>query len=233
MNLEFFVSRRKITRKGCTSPIADTANCDTFTVEFDEEWDGLVKIVELRNADVAVQVFYTGPTPIPRQVCGRGALYLTCHGYRPKDDTVEVIRTLPMVRPVLLAGSELPADSTGQPYTPSAFEQMAAQIAEAQSAAADARQAVRELLALKETGAFNGPVGAAATVQLEQVCYGAPARVENLGTEHHARLRFTLPYRMSEEEKEELMAQMLGDLEQPLDEILALQEHFIGKGAAS
>lgn len=232
MNLEFFVSCRKLTKKGSAAPAADTAKCDTFTIEFDKEWDGLVKLVELRNGEHTAQVFYTGIMPIPMQVCGRGALYLTCYGYRKKGDTAAVVQTVPMVQPVLLAGSAQPQGSTAQPYTPTAFDQMAAQIRAAKEAAEKAQTAARELLAMKEAGAFIGPAGPGATVRLDGVRHGRPAKVENLGTDTHAILRFTLPYGLSEEEKQALQEELLGDIDQALDEILTLQESYKEGGGA-
>lgn len=235
MNLEFFVCRRKLTRKGVSALAADTLGVDTFSIEFDREWDGLVKIVELKNGDAAAQVIYTGKMPLPRQVCGRGDLYLTCHGYRSMGDAAAVVRTLPMVRPVRMAGASPVEGSGGQPYTPSAFDQMAAQVAQAQTAAQAAREAVRELRELQATGAFTGPAGPAATIRVAQVRQGAPAAVENLGTEHHAILRFTLPYGLNEEEKqalaEEIGQQVTQQLEPELDEIIALQQNYMEQAA--
>lgn len=227
MNLDFFVSCRKLTQKGTCSPVADTAACDTFTISFDKEWDGLVKLVEFRNADATAQVFYTGKMPLPQQVCGRGALYLTCYGYRQKGDGVAVIRTVPMVRPVLMAGSAAPQGAASQPYTSSAFDRMAAQVAAANAAAAKAEQISQELLALKQADAFRGPAGPAATVRIDSIRHGSPACVDNLGTENHALLRFTLPWKLTEEEKELLKTEFLGDVDSALDGILALQEACI------
>lgn len=231
MNLEFFVANRRLTRKGMQTLAADTADCDSFTIDFDEEWEHLVKIVVLQNGEDTAQVIYTGKTPLPRQVCGRGALSLTCYGYRKLADTVAVIRTLPMVRPVPMVGSSRPEESQSQPYTPSAYEQMAALVKEARLAAQRADQVAERLLQLQEQGAFTGPAGpagASATVQVETVRRGSPAKVENLGTERNALLRFTLPYGLSEEEKEELKQQIVGDMGTALAQILVLQNAYIG-----
>lgn len=238
MNLEFFVSNRKLTRKGMSTLVADTAACDTFTIDFDSEWDGLVKLVELQNGGDTAQVLYTGKTPLPKQVCGRGELYLVCHGYRKKGDSVAVVRTIPMTRPVKMVGSAPIQGSTAQPYTPSAFEQMAAQTADARQAAQEARQAVQELLALKEAGAFTGPPGPgglSATVQVESVREGAPARVENLGTERNARLRFTLPYQyvLTDGDRQAIAELALGDIAAAMDAIVAIQEALIAGGEVS
>lgn len=242
MNLEFFVSERKLTKKGLGTLCADTAACDTFTIDFDEEWDGLVKLVVLQNGGDMVQVFYTGKTPLPRQVCGRGELYLTCHGYRKKGDSVAVVKTVPMVRPVRLVGTTAVQGNNMQPYTPSAFEQMAAKIAEAekiaQGAAQEATRVAKQLLSWKEQGMFTGPAGLSATVRVDSVRKGEPACVENLGTERNAVLRFTLPYQDSLTEEDlqkicrELEQLLVGDISAALDEILAIQQQYLAEVTA-
>ncbi len=228
MELKFFVSRRKLTCKGPAAPIADGKGSDTFSIDFDAEWDGLVKLVELRNGERMAHVFYTGKTPLPRQVCGRGELRLTCYGYEKKGDHTAVIVTLPMVQPVRLVGGAAPEGSMDQPYTPSAFEQMAALLQQAEEATQEAQKTAEDLLHMKDQGLFNGPAGEAATVQVEGLRRGTPPRVENLGSSRHARLRFTLPMELSEAEKAQLKGEMLGDVETALDAILTLQERFLG-----
>lgn len=218
MNLEFFVRNRKLTRKGLASLIADTLACDTFTIDFDKEWDDLVKVVVLRNGKDIAEVLYTGKMPIPRQVCGRGDLYLTCHGYRRKGDDVAVVRTMPMVRPVRMVGSVSAEAENTQPYTPTAYAQMAAVVARAEQAAAGAEAVKQQLLAMKEAGEFQGapgPAGPAATIVVEETRQGDAPVVENLGTERNVRLRFTLPgkYVLTQEDKQEIVAMIDGNLE--------------------
>ena len=229
MNLEFFVKNRKLTRKGLASLVTDTIACDTFTIAFDREWDGLVKVVVLRNGKDTAEVLYTGKSSLPRQVCGRGDLYLTCYGYRQKGDDVAVVRTMPMVRPVRMVGAASSEAENTQPYTPSAYAQMAAVVARAEQAAAKAESTAKELLAMKEAGAFQGaagPAGAAATIVVESTRQGDVPMVENLGTERSVRLRFTLPgkYVPTQEDKDAL----LGDLDAALDGILAIQDSLMG-----
>lgn len=230
MNLEFFISRRKLTRKGFGPTVVDAAGVDTFTIDFDEEWDGLVKLVELKNGDACAQVYYGGRTPLPRQVCGRGTLYLTCYGYRKKDDNTAVIRTVPMVRPVQLAGSLMASGGNDLPIVPNLLEQLTAKAAQAERAAKEAENAVSELMALKDAGAF------AATVQVLSVEQGEPAHVENVGTDTHAVLRFILPYRLNEEEKqvmaEQIKTDAIGEIGVALDNILAVQEDYISRALA-
>ena len=108
MELRFFVSHRRLTCKDAPAPMADGPDCDTFSIDFDAEWDGLVKLVELRNGENTAQVFYTGKMPLPRQICGRGVLHLTCYGYEKKGDKTAVIVTRPMVHPVYMVGSAVP-----------------------------------------------------------------------------------------------------------------------------
>lgn len=228
MNLEFFVCGRKLTKKGTQTLCADTAACDTFTIDFDKEWDGLVKVVTLQNGEHTVQVTYTGKTPLPRQVCGRGALYLTCHGYRKKSDTVAVLTTVPMVRPVYLLGTVPGAASDSQPFTPTVYEQVLAAVAQTQQAAQKAEQTARDLLAMKERGDFDGKQGPAARVKVHSVIQGSPAGVENLGTDSHAVLRFTLPFGLTEQEKQQLKLDITGDMDEALETILAIQQELIG-----
>lgn len=233
MTHEFFVSQRKLTRKGMSSLAADTAACDAFTIEFDEEWDGLVKLVVLQNGSRTAQVFYTGKTALPRQVCGRGDLYLTCYGYRKKGDTAAVLQTQPMIRPVRIVGSTVPPDNQTQPYTPSAFDQMAAEVANARKVAEQAEAVARQMLQWKEEGVFQGPAGQAATVRVDSVRKGSPAMVENLGTARNAVLRFTLPYQdsLTQEDADrictDLEQRLVGDLETALEEIRLLQQQYI------
>lgn len=196
MNLEFFVANRKLTAKGSSALAADTAACDTFSVEFDREWDGLVKMVELKNGKNVVQVLYTGKTPLPRQVCGRGALYLTCRGYRQKGDAVAVVRTLPMVRPVLLVGSVPAAETVPQPEAVSIYAQMAASVERAEKAAETAAETAKRLITMQEQGLLQGEKGEAATVSVGQVGTCAPgeaARVYATGTRQNVTLHFVLP----------------------------------------
>ena len=235
MNLEFFVSGRKLTKKGIGTPIVDTAGCDTFTIDFDKEWDGLVKLVVLQNGEDTAQVLYFGKTPLPRQICGRGNLYLTCYGYRKKGDTVAVIQTVPMVRPVCLLGSTAVQPGTDQPYTPSVFEQMTAQVAAARAAAEKAEAVAEQMLSWKEQGFFKGPTGPAATVRVDSVRKGEPARVENLGSDRNAILRFTLPYKdeLTQDDYqricEEVELRLVGDISAALDEILTIQQQYLGE----
>lgn len=235
MNLEFFVRNRKLTRKGCGTLVADTTACDTFTIDFDREWDELVKIVVLRNGSDTVQLIYTGKTPLPRQVCGRGDLYLTCHGYRQKGDAVAVVRTIPMVHPVRMVGSTSDQGGASQPVAPSVYEQMAALVEKAQSAAQAAETERKLLQQLRLSGQLvgpAGPAGQAATITLAPSQLGSEARVENLGTRNNAVLRFTLPQGLTEEEKEAMEGRIrqaaLEDLSAALDEILAIQAALIG-----
>lgn len=231
MNLDFFVANRTLTAKCCTAALSDTVGQDTFTVSFDKQWDGLVKIVVLQNGENKVRLLYTGKAPIPRQVCGRGELYLTCFGYRGKDDGAAVICTKPMIRPVRMIGAVLAQADTAQPVTPSLLEQMTAVVAKAEEAAEQARQIGSSLKRLQEQGAFQGapgPAGLCATVQVDSVRHGEVAKVENLGTERNALLRFTIPYKLTQEELELLQEQLVGDLDETLDHILALQNGLTG-----
>ena len=233
MNLEFFVSCKKLTRKDFCSAVVDASEADTFTVEFDAEWDGLVKLVELKNGKACAQVYYAGRTPIPPQVCGKGALYLTCYGYRKKDDNKPVIQTVLMVRPVQMAGSSIESGGNDLPIAPTLLQQLTAKAARAEQAAKEAENAVSELMALKDAGAFHGP---GATVQVLSVEQGEPAHVENVGTDTHAVLRFILPYGLNEEEKqvmaEQIKTDAIGEIGVALDNILAVQEDYISRALA-
>ena len=175
MKLEFYVRYKRLERLGDLPLVGDTGGHYTFTVDFDAEWDGLAKVVVFQNGEHTAQVLYNGETQVPAQVCGRGALYVACHGYRRLGDTAAVVRTLRMSRPLLLHGSEPMAGDEAQPYTPTLFEQVVAAAGEANEAAAAAReaaeripagdwedpsQAVEEALRMaKESGEFDGPAG--------------------------------------------------------------------------
>lgn len=145
MKLEFFVKNKRLTRRGGAALVGNTGGHYTFTVEFDEEWRGLAKVVVFQNGEDTAQVLYTGEAPLPAQVCGRGALYVACHGYRRIGDAVAVVRTIRMNRPVLLHGSDPMSGDEAQPYTPTLFEQVVAAAGEAQAAAADAREQAERL----------------------------------------------------------------------------------------
>lgn len=231
MNLEFFVSRGILTYRSHCQLAEDTAFCDSFTVEFDDQWKDLVKVVVLQNGKNSAQVLYTGKSPIPKQVCGRGDLYLRCYGYRQLGDSIAVLQTKPMVRPVRLLGASGEQAEGAQPVTPSLFEQVMAAAGKAEQAALKAERVCGNLLALQQAGAFQGAQGVpgqAATVAVERVCHGEVPMVENLGTSHNALLRFTLPYKLTEEEQERI----LGELEAVIDHILQLQEQLMGGESA-
>ena len=227
MNLEFFVSRGRVTYGGISKPAADSSAFDSFTVAFDRQWDDLVKVVVLKNGKNTAQMIYTGKMPLPGQVCGRGDLYLCCYGYRQLGDSTAVLQTKPMVRPVRMQGRTRPEADSAKPYTPSLLEQITAMAGNAQSAAQKAEELCLTLTKLREQGAFRGeqgPAGLSATVQVEGVRHGETAKVENVGTARNALLRFTLPYKLTEQERQRL----LGDIDKALDHILAIQNAILG-----
>lgn len=135
MKLEFFVRRKRITRKGNAPLVGDTAGHYTFSVDFDEEWAGLAKVVVFQNGAHTAQLLYTGETYLPAQVCGRGELYVACHGYKTLGDETAVVRTIRMTRPVRLLGSAPMDGDEAQPYTPTLFEQVVAAAAAAKEQA--------------------------------------------------------------------------------------------------
>lgn len=197
MNLEFFVRDQKITKKGWEPLVGDTAGFYTFSIDFDEPWQDLVKVVVFRNGADTAQMIYTGQSPLPAAVSGRGDLYVACHGYRKKDDSVAVLRTVRMTRPVRLLGSDPMAGDGETPFTPKLFGQVMASAADAKSAARSAAsaaasaEALTELLREKlESGQLQGE---SASVTVEQVLEGSHASVVNVGTEQQVRLVITLP----------------------------------------
>ena len=135
-----------------------------------------------------------------------------------------------MVRPVQLAGSLMASGGNDLPIVPNLLEQLTAKAAQAERAAKEAENAVSELMALKDAGAF------AATVQVLSVEQGEPAHVENVGTDTHAVLRFILPYGLNEEEKqvmaEQIKTDAIGEIGVALDNILAVQEDYISRALA-
>ena len=197
MNLEFFVRDQKITKKGWEPLVGDTAGFYTFSIEFDEPWQDLVKVVVFRNGTDTAQMIYTGQSPLPAAVSGRGDLYVACHGYRKKGDSVAVLRTVRMTRPVRLLGSAPMAGDEEKPFTPTLFDQVVASAAEAKSAARSAASAAASAAALTEqlqekleSGQLQGE---SASVTVEQVLEGTHASVINVGTEQQVRLVITLP----------------------------------------
>lgn len=227
MNLEFFVSDGCLTYKGGAAPVALSPACDTITIDFDEPWKDLVKVVVFTNGKSSAQLLYTGKAPVPRQVCGRGELRLLCYGYGQLGDEQAVLSTKEMVRPVKLLGERTAEAEFGQPVTLSLLEQVVGAAGRALAASVQAEALCEELLELKESGAFRGQEGLpgqAATVTVTEVRHGESAKVENLGTDRNAVLRFTLPYKLTEAEKLEV----LGDLEEVIDHILELQQALLG-----
>jgi len=197
MNLEFFVRDQKITRKGWEPLVGDTAGFYTFSIDFDEPWKDLVKVVVFRNGKDTAQMIYTGQSPLPAAVSGRGDLYVACHGYRKKDDSVAVIRTVRMTRPVRLLGSDPMAGDGNKPFTPALFDQVVAAAADAQAAARSAASAAASATDLTEQlqeKLNNGELhGKSASVTVEQVREGNHASVVNVGTDQQVRLVITLP----------------------------------------
>ena len=196
MNLAFAVRDRRLTRKGLEPLAADTAGHITFTVDFDAEWTGMVKVVVFENGESRAEVLYTGQAEIPAAVLGAGELYVSVNGYRSQGDTVAIVRTVAMARPVVIlpAGAAPAGDPTA--YTPTLFEQILAAAGEAGTAAAEAQAVKNQLLADKAAGLFTGetgPAGESATIAVDGAEAGEEAAVYNLGTERNARLRFVLP----------------------------------------
>ena len=190
MNLEFFVKNQKITRKGLTPLVGDTAGFYTFTIDFDQAWDGLVKVVVFRNGADTAQMVYTGQSPLPAQVSGRGDLYVACHGYRQKGDAAAVLRTIRMTRPVRLLGSApLAGDETGV-FTPTVFDQVMAVVGTAQAAAERATALTKNLQQQWENGQFNGITP---EIQIGTVTSGPEAQVTDVGDAPHVKLNFVLP----------------------------------------
>lgn len=152
MRLELFVKNLRVTRKGLAPLVGDTAGYYTFSIAFDGEWDGLVKVVVFQNGSHTAQMIYTGESPLPEQVSIAGDLYVACHGYRQQGDQVAVLRTVRMVKPLRLRAS---GPMTGEPAeicAPTVYAQVMAAVGQAESI----RQ---ELLDAREAGEFDGPPG--------------------------------------------------------------------------
>lgn len=196
MRREFVVRDRRITHKGLEPLTAWSAGADTFTIDFDAEWTGLTILVVFRNGGSTAQLIYEGEAAIPANVLIPGALYVACHGYRHLEDTVAVVRTMTMVRPVMIVESRPEPDGDPAIYTPTLFEQIVAGTGAAVRAAAEANAVRRTLEAGLESGRFIGPAGPAgqsATITVDGTEEGEAPAVYNLGTERNARLRFVLP----------------------------------------
>ena len=196
MKLELFVRDRRVRKKGIEPLVADTAQVDTFTIDFDAEWTGMVKVVVFQNGDSTAQLLYTGETQIPANVLAPGELYVACHGYKKLEDSMAVLRTVAMVRPIPVLLSALGGTPAPMVYTPTMLEQMLTAVQAAQDAASTVRQLCAQLQADLEAGRFNGPQGIPgknATLEIDGAEEGEQPAVYNLGTAQNARLRFVLP----------------------------------------
>ena len=196
MKLELFVRDRRVRKKGIEPLVADTAQVDTFTIDFDAEWTGMVKVVVFQNGDSTAQLLYTGETQIPANVLAPGELYVACHGYKKLEDSMAVLRTVAMVRPIPVLLSEPGVTTDPTVYTPTMLEQMLTAVQAAQEAASTVRQLCAQLQADLEAGRFNGPQGIPgknATLEIDGAEEGEQPAVYNLGTAQNARLRFVLP----------------------------------------
>ena len=196
MKLELFVRDRRVRKKGIEPLVADTAQVDTFTIDFDAEWTGMVKVVVFQNGDSTAQLLYTGETQIPANVLAPGELYVACHGYKKLEDSMAVLRTVAMVRPIPVLLSEPGVTTDPTVYTPTMLEQMLTAVQAAQEAASTVRQLCAQLQADLGAGRFNGPQGIPgknATLEIDGAEEGEQPAVYNLGTAQNARLRFVLP----------------------------------------
>lgn len=190
------VRDRRLTYRGLEPLTAGSVGTDTFTIDFDAEWTGLTKLVVLRNGSATAQLVYSGEMTLPANVLQPGELYVACHGYRKLEDTVAVVRTMTMVRPVLIVESLPGPENDPAIYTPTLFEQIVAGTGAANEAAAAAEALCRQLQAGLADGSFIGPAGPAgesATVTIDGAEEGESPAVYNLGTARNARLRFVLP----------------------------------------
>lgn len=154
MRLELFVRNLRVTRKGLAPLVGDTAGYYTFTLSFDEEWDGLVKVVVFQNGSHTAQMIYTGESPLPEQVSMAGDLYVACHGYRSQGDQVAVLRTVRMVKPLRLRAS---GPMTGEPAevcAPTVYAQVMAAVGQTE-------RLRQELETARTAGEFDGPPGPA------------------------------------------------------------------------
>lgn len=165
MNLEFFVKDKKITRKGLQTVVADTSGHYTFSIAFDKEWEGLIKLVVFQNGSETAQMLYTGQTWLPDNVSGRGDLYVACHGYRDLQDRAAVIRTVRMTRPVRIASAGPKGGSAPEIYTPTLLEQILLQTRKAEDAGRALENLRAQILAMLESGQLKGADGCSFVLQ--------------------------------------------------------------------
>lgn len=193
MNLEFFIKDKRITRKGFRPVVADTSGAYTFTLEFDREWDGLVKVVVFQNGPETAELIYNGRTWLPDNVGRRGDLYVACHGYKNQGDSVAVLRTVRMTNPVRILEAGRKAGGEPERYTPTVFEQVMAAAGAADAAAQEARTVKDELLAARASGELDGKAATVTVGTVETAGSGTDAAVTNGGTASAAVLNFVLP----------------------------------------
>jgi len=161
MNLEFFVKDKRITRKGLQSVVANTSGHYTFSITFDKEWDGLVKLVVFRNGKDTAQLIYTGQTWLPDNVSGRGDLYVACHGYKSLEDRTAVVRTVRMSRPVRIASAGPMAGDAPEIYSPTLLEQILTKLQQAEHAILSLTALRDRIAAMLENGELRGADGRA------------------------------------------------------------------------
>lgn len=193
MNLAFFIKDKRITRKGFQPVVADTSGAYTFTLEFDREWDGLVKVVVFQNGPETAELIYNGRTWLPDNVSRRGDLYVACHGYKNQGDSVAVLRTVRMTNPVRILEAGRKAGGEPERYTPTVFEQVMAAAGAADAAAQEARTVKDELLAARASGELDGKAATVTVGTVETAGPGTDAAVTNGGTASAAVLNFVLP----------------------------------------
>ena len=193
MNLAFFIKDKRITRKGFQPVVADTSGAYTFTLEFDREWDGLVKVVVFQNGPETAELIYNGRTWLPDNVSRRGNLYVACHGYKNQGDSVAVLRTVRMTNPVRILEAGRKAGGEPERYTPTVFEQVMAAAGAADAAAQEARTVKDELLAARASGELDGKAATVTVGTVETAGPGTDAAVTNGGTASAAVLNFVLP----------------------------------------
>ena len=99
--LKFTIRDKHITRQDGNAVVAGAVNHYELELAFDEDWNGLTKIVVLENGDVKVELLYTGGLVLPWEVCKEGGLLLSVRGTKTlADGRTQVVRSARMAKPI-------------------------------------------------------------------------------------------------------------------------------------
>lgn len=164
------VRQRKIYVKQPVDVIQNGINVDYLTLDLDDEWREMTSIVcVFTNGAVSKEVLHTfGKTILVPWECmeATGTMTLSVSGY--VGSTKVMTTMLSDTGWNVVQNGPLTGTATVTP-TPTLLDQVLAAAGAANTAAANADQAVTDLTAQKNAGAFNGSNGSDATIDRKSV----------------------------------------------------------------